>query len=146
MTIMRAIPHVLPRSRSAGLSNHHADGRLAGPNKLNISYGDPVEGRVASGRGAHGNRSPHRRACVQRLSVARRMAAGTGISHVLALLRPSMPLARSFAGGGAGEGSALSQTCNRDSPKGTPSQSTESSVSEILCSSHKLRRPWKGRK
>ena len=40
-----------------------------------------------------------------------------------------MPLARSFAGGGAGEGSALSQTCNRDSPKGTPSQSTES-VSE----------------
>jgi hypothetical protein len=86
-------------------SPRNPDGRLAGPNLLTISYGDPVESRDASRRAAHGTRSLHRRACVQRLSGARRMAAGTGLSHFLALPRPSMPLARSFAGEGAGEGS-----------------------------------------
>src|SRR2546429_246076 len=53
--------------RWLGQSPRNLGRRLAGPSLLTISYGDPVEGRLASRCGAHGARPSHRRACVQRL-------------------------------------------------------------------------------
>ena len=62
------------------------------------------------------------------------MVAGTGLSHVLALPRSSMPLARSFAGEGAGEGFALMHT-------GSSSAATKTARELLLSQSNQSPKP-----